>query len=437
MDMPEALGPDNEGGEAGLGARPPHLPQPAPSDERGAPRPPLGGAEKASNPAWALGYPLDFLQEAAALFKAEFKPHCYGAFGMPKERDIANAMAGDWALWTRAKCQKGEPLEAFAICRRNRTSHRHEDFAGRWCRAYAGDIMVSAIAGSLEGKRRLLERLAELTCALWVLGHVENGELAGLMREMGFRHQMTKIAASSDLRALWLLTKTKGAWAPRGIEPLGKADIPALAILQEEFISQEERVAILQEAEAAARWADHYSSYNKRRSWSAFALRGFDALDPGFIEKPAEMSKAWKAANPERLGAVCSDTVAAHRFPIAMGVAARIPGSKQRIRLMRLAPDGGELTRHADITDPEAGTGPGQLCRLHIPIITSPECRFQGWGLDGQAHEAHFPLGSLCYLDTRKPHAARNAGERERIHLVIDTFAGGQLRAMIASSAAS
>ena len=42
-------------------------------------------------PAWALGFELSFLKEVAAIFKKEFKPHTYGAFGLPKERDIANA----------------------------------------------------------------------------------------------------------------------------------------------------------------------------------------------------------------------------------------------------------------------------------------------------------------------------------------------------------
>lgn len=387
-------------------------------------------------PAWTHGFNLAELKEAAALFKRELGPHCYGAFGLPKERDIASARASAQALWTRDKCQKGAPLAAMVLFRQLDSASSHEDFAGRAAKPRKGDIIIRAIAGSLEGKRRLLERMLEHGRPLWVEGHVENAELCEMMADKGFSLALVKVMASSDLKGLWLNCRPGLEWG-RMPPPAQDADIPALAILQEDFISPEGRAAILQEADEAASWADHYSGYNKRKSWSAFALRGFDPLDASFIEKPAEMSKAWKAANPERLAAICSDTIAAHRFPTAMGVAARIPGAKQRIRLMRLAPKGGELTRHADITDPEAGTGPGKLCRLHIPIITSPECRFRGWGLDGRAHEAHFPLGSLCYLDTRKPHAARNDGEAERIHLVIDTFASGQLRALIASRVAS
>ena len=76
----------------------------------------------------------------------------------------------------------------------------------------------------------------------------------------------------------------------------------------------------------------------------------------------------------------------------------------------------------------------GRVARLHIPIATNPACRFRGWGLDGQMIERHFPARALCYLDTRKPHAAINDGSIDRVHLVIDTFASGALRAMIAEA---
>lgn len=387
-----------------------------------------------SPPAWAQGHDLAFLQEAARIFKEELGPFCHGAFGLPKENAIAQAMSDSELLWTREKCRKGEPLGACALAHRASSSRVHEGFDGRQARIMAADIHIRAIAGSESGKLRLLERLLTLEpAALWLEGHLENAPLREMMERLGFQLQLIKVAASSDLKGLWLRAKGR-ADAPRGAGPIAKADIPALSILQEDFISEEERAEMLQEAEAAS-WADHYSGYNKRHSWSAFALRGFDARDPSFIEKPAEMSKAWKVANPERLAAPCGDTIAAQLFPCAMRVAGRIPGHKQRVRLMRLAPEGGELTRHADITDPEAGTGPGKLCRLHIPLITSPDCHFRGWGLDGQMHEANFPERSLCYLDTRKPHAARNNGQRERIHLVVDAFASGALRAMIAAQA--
>lgn len=389
-------------------------------------------------PAWALGYPMPLLQEGARLFKAELGPHCHGAFGLPKEREIALAMDEHGAIWTLDKSRLEKPMEAIALFRVLKSASAHEDFAGRIAHPQAGDFIIRAIAGSSAGKRRLIASLSGIGVPIWVEGHVENSELAEFMEMAGFYRVMVKVSASSDLKGLWLRA-SDSQLASRLPPKLHAADAPALAILRENFISAEEARGILDEAEAFAAglgrdaFADHYSGYNKRKSWSALALRGFDA-SPDFIEKPAEMSKAWKADHPEKLAAICSPTTAAPHFPLALEIASRIPGAKQRIRLMRLSPRGGELTRHADITDPQAGTGPGKVARLHIPLMTSPECRFRGWGLDGRHIERHFPARALCYLDTRKPHAARNDGGLERIHLVIDTFAGDDLRAMIAGA---
>lgn len=99
---------------------------------------------------------------------------------------------------------------------------------------------------------------------------------------------------------------------------------------------------------------------------------------------------------------------------------------------MRLAPGGGELTRHADIIDPEAGTKDGRLVRLHIPIQTHPACMFRAWTLRGEEGARHFPESSICYIDTRKPHAVVNGGPVDRIHLVVDAYSSAELRARIA-----
>jgi aspartyl/asparaginyl beta-hydroxylase (cupin superfamily) len=95
---------------------------------------------------------------------------------------------------------------------------------------------------------------------------------------------------------------------------------------------------------------------------------------------------------------------------------------------MRLAPGGGELTRHSDIVDPDVGTASGKFMRLHLPLITNPEVIFQQWLLDGTRVAMHMPLGQWSYIDTRKPHTARNGGDTDRIHLVVDAAATDSLR---------
>jgi len=177
-------------------------------------------------------------------------------------------------------------------------------------------------------------------------------------------------------------------------------------------------------------WVDHYSSYNKRRSWHAVALRSFGG-DAAFIEKPAEMSKAWKAEHADSLAWTARDTPLMRQLPALAELAHQIPGGKQRVRLMRLTA-GGELSRHADITDKEAGIQTGKVARIHIPLISNEACRFQSWRLDGLgADDVFMQPGRAWYLDTRKPHAARNAGRDARVHLVIDAMASPALRALL------
>lgn len=350
-------------------------------------------------------------------------PHNRGAFGMPKRQHCEEAQDAGRLIWTRER-------DAAAIFHVLRSASQHTDFAGRVARPQAGDLFIKAIAGMRASKLRLIHELhtRSRARAVWIEGHVEC-PLGEQIEDVGFALIMTKVAASSDLKGLWLWGET----VHRLPERLDEADRPALARLADGFLSTADREKVLGElAPYEDRWADHYSGYNRRGSWSAIALRGYVPSDPGFIIKPAEMSKAWKAEHRDLLGAQCADTIALDQFPATMEIVGRIPGPKQRVRFMRLKAGGGELSRHADITDPDAGTADGKVARLHVPITTDPACRFIGWGMDGQRHEAHFPQDSLCYLDTRKPHSAINDGEADRVHLVIDCHSNADLRALIA-----
>lgn len=385
-----------------------------------------------SAPAWAKGYDVELLKQIAAPFAEAFKPYVHGAFGMPKENTVADALAANEMYYTRAG---GNRIAGSALVKRLKSSSRQIDFAGRALSPQAGDIIIRAIAGSDDARVRIVDVLESLDRpAIWVEDFIEAPHSA-LWGDLGYELAGVKVMASSDLKGLWI----KGRMGPRLPAPLHRADIPALATIDDHFIFDDMLDAALAEISAyeasigAEPWAQHYSNYNKRQSWTAFALRGFDASDPSFIIKPAEMSKQWKKDNPARMAARCDDTSAYQHFPIIRKIVESLPGQSQRIRLMRLASGNGELTRHADIVDPEAGTANGQTCRIHIPLQSPPECKFIGWGLDGQRHEARFEVGTACYLDTRKPHSVINGGAIDRIHLVIDQYSSDALRAMIAA----
>ncbi len=163
---------------------------------------------------------------------------------------------------------------------------------------------------------------------------------------------------------------------------------------------------------------DHYSNYNKDHAWSALSLRGYSA-DPHFIEKPVEMNDKWKEAHQGQHFEL-QNTPLWDEFPEFHPVINVFRTEIHRVRLMKLKAGGGELQRHTDQVDPDAGSTVGKLARIHFPIITNPDVIFTTWDEYDQEQNYHFPLGEAWYLDTRKPHMAVNNGTEDRIHLVVD-----------------
>lgn len=386
-------------------------------------------------PSWAKSHDVAFLKSLAAIFKREFKPHTHGAFGIPNERDIASALSANQCAYTKRAHDTTNEIKGVAMYSVSRALRKREDFAGRRCHILPGDLLVSDIAGEPVSKIHLLTTLMAgvKAQATWVCAHVENKQTGQLLSELGFQYCMTRISAASDLIGIYVLGNTAGRLPPA----MERADEPGAKVLLYQFLSVRERDAIIGEAVAYAEshqiWAQHYSTYNKRHSWTAFAICGYAKDDPLFIIKPDEMSRKWKVENPSRMSASCGPTTAASAFPSVYAVLKKLPSHDfQRVRLMRLSP-GGELTRHSDITDPEAGTADGKICRLHIPLTTSPQCLFRSWNVAGAERRIHFAERALCYLDTRKPHAVINPAKEERIHLVIDAFANSELRAALAA----
>ena len=176
-------------------------------------------------------------------------------------------------------------------------------------------------------------------------------------------------------------------------------------------------------------FTNHYSNYNKRNSWSAISLRGYSP-DWAFITKPAEMSKKWKEENKD-VEFKLQDTELRKMFPEVEDLLKLLPGKPHRIRFMNLSPDGGELQRHTDQVDPDAGVGDGKLMRFHFPIETNKEVIFNQWDWDAKLVEAHMKVGECWYIDVRKPHRAVNGGYDMRTHLVVDIEANDKVRALI------
>lgn len=381
--------------------------------------------------AWQRGIELVTLQRHAELYRSRHKPLVFGAFGLVKERDIATAIAEKCLLFARGATEGS--VAASAIARRLRAGSTHRDFCGRELRLYAGAIFASAFAcaDATAGERLLAAMIRRAPGApVYVEAFEEDATARAALEAAGFRYCMTKIAAGSEVKGMYSAMGD-------GLAELPPAESAALEICRPGFADPGDIAQALAEIRryesSHDMWAQHYSSYNKRKSWTAIALHGYDPLDPSFIIAPREMSQQWKADNPARLIAKCAPTIAAGAFPAAMRLVDRLPGRKDRVRFMRLAAEG-ELTRHADITDRLAGTANGRLTRLHIPLVTNPGAIFRAWGIRGELIERHLPAGALCFLDQRKPHAVVNRSPAERIHIVADVESSPELRALLFSA---
>lgn len=377
-----------------------------------------------SSPAWARGYGLAELKGITAMIGRHEAGLIHGAFGRYSERDAAADLeAGRLRLGPFDA--RGEPAWAIST-RQQKRQQGVRDFTGAQRLVLPPlALSVARIAwqeGRLEGAVQELRGLWPAALNIWQ-EHPEQRQLPELL---GLQLGAVKIAASSELRGIYVRPALAPEPYPRH-QAIGLARLPIPIPLGD-------LAALIEQIRRLGDYAQHYSSYNARGSWTALSLRGFYD-EPERIEKPSEMSKRWKADRPGHLEREIRDTPLRARLGAVEPILGCLPGrALERVRLMALAPGGGELTRHADITDPDAGAEIGKVLRLHIPLITNPRVRFTSWDLEGRRHAGSMRRGGVYYLDTRKPHTAHNDGESPRIHLVADVVADAELIAALAGA---
>lgn len=370
--------------------------------------------------AWQHGYELDELRPVAALFKQHDAGMIHGAFGAFKENAVAAELASGELKVGRAG---GAPVAAF-LGGHSPRARTFKDFRGEATKLPpCNSVRRLACAPGYEGA--LLALLEDASPGLALEVWQEHPVERALAAALGLRLAAVKISAASEMRGLWLDSAL--ANGDPGYDPVEELALGTLPI-----DVQAEAAALLAEVEASElSWQQHYSGYNKRGSWSALSLRGYSD-DPAFVIKPAEMAKSWREQNAELRDAGLRDTPLRAQLPAVEPLLAKLPlGELHRVRLMQLTPGGGELLRHADITDREAGVADGRVARLHVPLRTNEGVVFHGWGLAGERQRLHMAQGSCCYLDMRKPHTAVNEGALPRIHLVVDGEATAETRAAL------
>lgn len=347
--------------------------------------------------AWQRSIPIETLREHRAVFAAFDAGYVHGAFGAAKENSIA-----EWL--DKGRLHASGPSRV--VARHANQKSRIVDFTGEQRAVVpAGAFIIDRMASpDLDHLAGLLAGLLDNEPVAVVNAWAEHPDLPAVLAGLGLERSATKIRASSDMTHVW----TRGV----DVQQPEQRDLWTLRPLP--FTA--DPAALAAEVSAAEpAWEQHYSSYNKRRSWTAVSLRSFGG-DQAFIEKPAEMSKGWRAEHPDALRWRPEWTPLADQLPACRTLVASLGCDVERVRLMRLAAGSGELTRHADITDRDAGTAPGRIMRLHFPIETNADVVFTAWDAFGQRSAEHMTAGSCCrYTLTTQDMSRERGGRTEHI----------------------
>jgi hypothetical protein len=168
-------------------------------------------------------------------------------------------------------------------------------------------------------------------------------------------------------------------------------------------------VALLQRdlaAIEASRWIDHFAQQSYTGGWDALPLVSAGGRSD--------------AEGLRRTGIRYRKTELLAKCPYFESIVDSFRCEKERVRLLRMR-TGAIIESHVD---PGNGWSWG-IARLHIPITTNEGVSIT---LDGQ--RLVMKPGELWYLDVQRVHSARNAGDTDRVHLVLDLVVNDYLRSL-------
>jgi hypothetical protein len=370
--------------------------------------------------AWQKGIDLAVLKGIAQIYQRHDGDRPLGAFTKVKENAVA--------IWMSEGRLVSSPTAAVAF-KWLKSRQQISDFTGDPALSVpAGALSIERAAGSAMEIVALVSSIADPSVPIVWRQWADHPEERTAARTLAMSRSATVIRASSEV----LSVMSRGCTPIK--EQLATADTAGIAPLSLSPDSSMQALLSQWAAIVERQWVDHYSSYNKRRSWAAVALKSFGG-SPDFIEKPAEMSRKYQQEHPDRLEWTAADTPLFDILPGARDLLSSLRCDLERVRLMRLGGTGGELTRHADITDRDAGTRIGAIARLHLPLVTHPSVQFTTWNINNEPRTVHMTPDRWWYLDVRKPHMAINRSNFDRIHLVADCIVNPYIQQLITEAA--
>jgi len=359
---------------------------------------------------WQRGFELQYLKNLEQKY-ADYNAYTLSPFAKFKKNNIAESLhKGNLVNLKDAMMEVSISKSASDI-----TMHGSTGIAKK----LKGDITIGKLVGNLSTLKTQIKTLNGTS--FWMYVWAENKAHCQLAEDCGFCYVGPKITTYGEIYAIYY----KGV--PRKFPKVDPAEF--LSIKKVDSVDVSVIESIHSKLNLLPEFTNHYSNYNKDKSWSALSLRGYSA-NPSFITKPIEMSDEWKEKNKDE-NFFMQDTHLFEHFEEVKELLKNYGSTIHRVRFMRLKPGGGELERHTDQVDPDSGGSKGKLARLHFPIKTNDKVEFTVWDIKGNPQKVHMKVGECWFLDTRKAHMAVNGGDEERIHLVVDIVTEEKLHAKL------
>jgi mannose-6-phosphate isomerase-like protein (cupin superfamily) len=154
-----------------------------------------------------------------------------------------------------------------------------------------------------------------------------------------------------------------------------------------------------------AKWLAHYNQHDYEGSWTALPLRSINGSMENVMANAGEY-------------AIFADTQLMQQCPYLQEIMQALQCEKMAVRLLNLQA-GAVIKEHKDV---ELNFEQGEA-RIHIPIVTNNDVAFF---IDDEQIMMH--EGECWYANFNMKHRVTNAGNTDRIHLVMDCKVNDWLR---------
>lgn len=356
---------------------------------------------------WQHGYELDYLNEIANNYSS-YNSYSLSPFSQVKKNNVAEMLHKKTLMIAEEVMLEISPVKVNSSI----VLHGKTLIATK----QKGDVTISKLAGD---ETKLIQTINVVKENAWLYVWAEDPIQNKIAESCKFKRVGSKITTFGEIYAIYYRGEDREF--PQ-VNPAEILSIKKVDTVDELLIGQ-----IKNKLDLLPSFTNHYSNYNKGKSWSALSLRGYSS-DPSFITKPSEMNDKWLEENRDVEFSMQDTSLYDQFFEVRTLLSHFNDTEIHRVRFMKLAPLKGELERHTDQVDVDSGGSVGKLARLHFPIKTNPKVSFTVWDCDGREQNVHMKEGECWFLDTRKPHRAVNGGDEERIHLVVDVLVNERIQ---------